>query len=200
MQCQAITQKGTQCRNTAVLPEGGNPRCCRIASHIAATSTTTTPMITPTTASTTTPKRAALTLPTVPITRPASPTRAPPVAVPTVSRVARGSDDILVESRKFLSYKEEVVGILSDLLAQGMSQYNDHGRAIEHLKRRFTLDIYHITKKKLIEGLSLLEETQNKLIKVLKLHPGNGKLIDVISYYRSEADQTYKLLNRKSVV
>lgn len=218
MQCQAITQKGTQCRNTAVLPEGGTPRCCRIASHIASTATPVTTATTTSSSTSATTKRVTLTVPAiptpvkvVPLTIPNIPitgrTAVPlqtqtverkspvPVRVPQAKGAVKLSDEILEESRKFLLYKEDVVGILSDLLVQGMSQYNDRLRAIEHVKKRFTPDIYRITKKKLIEGLELLEETQNKLIKVLQLYPSNEKLIDVINYYRSEDDQTHKLLN-----
>lgn len=171
MQCQALTNKGIQCRNPAVIRgPHGDLICCRIASHI----TSTQPPVT----FPTVPK-----VPLTPIVR----------KVPAKVREVR-EQDILEDSRNFLAYKAELTGILTDAFNKGFSSTNDHIKAIEYLKKRFPLGIYRVVKQKLTEGLATLEETQNKLIKALQLHPHNEKLVVTLNYYRAQADQTYRLL------
>lgn len=212
MQCQAITQKGTQCKNTAVLPDS-SPICCRIASHIASTqhlaSTTKAPITkapttkAPTTKAATTVK-AATTATTV--SNKASTTTTTTVSKAAIQSKAAPiteiSDNVLEESREFLAYKAELVSVLNDLFAKGMSQYHDQGKAIEYLKKRFPKDVYQIAKKRVTEGLLLIEKAQDVLIKALSsnvVKSSNAltkdKLNLTLSYYRNQADQTYRLLN-----
>lgn len=193
MQCQAITKKGTQCKNPAVYPEG-NPVCCRIAAHIEATNAT--PNITTNTSTkipTKVPTSATRATTNIPTNVPTNiPTNTPTIA-PTISSTNVSAN--IAKIVDFIDYKAEVVSIINSLYEKGLSNTKDQALAIAYIKRNFPKDVYQRVKKRLSEGITLLEDIQNALIKTIKKQSNNEKVVMTLDYYRMQTDKTHRLLN-----